>query len=349
MLENKSNQTKKSFVFFLCFFASLFFSFNWWLVFFFFSEKISAGFWFYLIFFWLGSVLLLTILFLENSENFSWLVFGVSNVLIWLCLAFLKGTSFLSLFLFSLMAVLFFHSGRKIFQKEQENQIKIQPVVSLRKPFRGLVFALAIFFATAFYFTNLDLLKKQELVSQKEEKMFVLILEDLVENLEKISPEGALSKKLNLDLTIDDYILKNLPEADKNLLGKKIQLPDGTVAVYDQVLLEELQKASLVASREQLSKQFGQTLTGQEKLFQVIGMILDQKTAQFTEAFRQIWPNLSPVLLIQAFSLFFFIIWLAGLLRWLVFKSVEGLIKLFLWKNWIKKEIRLVEKEELRF
>lgn len=327
----------------------LFFGLHWFFFFRLFSSDFSAGILFFILSLSGGSIFLLMMLFLEKERLLSVLIFCLGNVVPVLLFSLNKKASFLALVIVIGLALLFFSSGKKHFFKDVENQIKVRPVLSLKKPFRGLVFALGILFAFSFYVINFFQENYSQLATVEKEEIFGATLGKMVSVWEKLSPNGAAIGGFDLNLTIDEYIKQNLPDQDRSLLGSQVQLPDGTVTVFTPALLDDLEKTSLETAREQLSKQFEKSLKGNEKLFQVVGMILDQRVTGLVKSLEEAWPKLSPLLFVKSISSFFVFIWLGSLLRWPISKIVQGLLWLFFEKGLIKKEIRQIEKEELFF
>lgn len=347
MKEQTVNNVKNHFFWFFFGLPIVLFNFFWYGVFFQFSDNLYSGFFFFIGILFLSLFFLLSFLLLEKKDIFSWAIFFLGIFLPWFILYFIKSASFFGLFFLSFFAILFFLSGKKSFKKEIKNQIKIQPVEILKKPFRGLIFAIAILFAGASY--SIENSKNEENILEKENDFFISALEEMVFFGEKIFPENSFADKLNLNLTIDEYIKQNIPAQDENLLGQKVQLPDGTVTIFNQKLAEELEKTSIENSRNQLASQFGQKFQGNEKLFQVIGMILDDKINKLFYPLKQAFPLFDLFLFIRSFSLFFVFIWFGNFFRWPIGRSVQWFLGFLVGKNFLKKKIRLIEKEELYF
>lgn len=347
MEEQKINNFNNPFFWFFIGLPIIIFNFFWYGVFSYFSSNLYSGFFFFIGTLFLSLFFLLSFLLLEKRAIFHWIIFILGIFLPWIIFSLTKTTNFFVLFFLSFFSSLFFFSGKKIFQKEMKNQIEIKPVEILKKPFRGTIFAIAILFSGAFYF--IENFEKKENVAGVEKGFFVSALEEVVVFSEKISSGNSFADKLNLNLTIDEYIKQNLPPQNENLLGKKVQLPDGTLAVFDQKLAEEMQRISIENSRNQLATQFEQRFQGNEKLFQVIGMILDKKVNKFFFPLKQSFPMFEPFLFIRSISLFFVFIWFGNFFRWPIGKSVQWFLDFLVKKNFLKREVYLIEKEELYF
>lgn len=349
MEDSKKINFKNLFFWLICVLPVLFFCLNWFFVFQLFSSDFSAGIYFFILALIGGSAFLLTVVFLEKEKWFSLWIFCLGNLAPFFVFSLTKRASFLGLIISFGLALLFFSSGKKHFWKETNNQIKVAPASSLKKPFKGLVFALAILFSSAFYFINFFQENHLQPETNQDEKIFGGTMETLAATWDKIFPNSDSIGGFNLNLTIDEYIQQNLPAQDRSLLGSQVQLPDGTVTIFNQNLLDQFEKSSIDTAREQLSKQFNQSLQGNEKLFQVVGMILDQRIEGVVGAVEQTWPNLSPILLVKALSFFFVFLWLGNLFRWPMGKIAQGILWFFVKKGWVKKEVRVIEKEELFF
>lgn len=347
MEEQQIDNFKNPFFWFFIGFPIVLFNIFWYGVFFQFSDNLYSGFFFFLGVLFLSLFSLLIFLLLEKKDIFSWIIFFLGIILPWAIFYFIKSASFSGLVFLVFFASLFFFSGKKSLKKEMENQIEIQPVEILKKPFRGAIFAIAILFAGAFY--SIESFENKEKAIEKGNDFFVSALEEVVVFGEKFSPENSFADKLNLNLTIDEYIKQNLPEQDESLLGQKVQLPDGTLVIFDQKLAEELEKTSIENSRNQLASQFEQKFQGNEKLFQVIGMILDEKVNKIFSPLKQSFPLFDPFLFIRSASLFFVFIWFGNFFRWPIGKSIQWFLVFLVRKNFLERKVRLIEKEELCF
>ena len=144
--------TENKFFWWLNISAILFFWLNWGLVFFVFSTDFSGGFFSFLTVLSGGILLSLLVILFEEKKPFAWLTMVLGNFLPWWIFCLFYGAGVFILAFFSLLAGLFFYSGRKRFQKESANQIKTDLSLILKGPYKGTVFALAVLFALAFYF-----------------------------------------------------------------------------------------------------------------------------------------------------------------------------------------------------
>ncbi|MFN3301490.1 MAG: hypothetical protein ACK413_00470 [Patescibacteria group bacterium] len=226
------------------------------------------------------------------------------------------------------LVVLFvgFVISRALIQKERNNRLKISLNSIFKSGLKLNLFFLALFLSLLSYFY--PLVKSDELEINLPPKVLSWISKPLTKTFSGFDPEMTIDEMLKVSVVIEKPDLTAFPPElikkfkDKNLKSFNPQelLKDSEIAEIIKDQAKKVNPQIINKERDELAKKLGLTLTGNEKLSEVIGKLVNKKLKELLGSYSKYLPIISAILIFLVLKIIFVpFSWLVILITLLIF------------------------------